>query len=189
MPRVLIRRGFHARMAAKASRETRQFLTDRIQSANWLIRALESRAETILRVAGEIVQHQDGFFRFGIGFLKPLTLREVAAALELHESTVSRVTSNKVIATPRGIFEMKFFFSTALAGAHGENHSAEAVRHRIATLIGAEPPARILSDDGLAKLLQNEGIDIARRTVAKYRESLRIPGSAQRKRDKSLDMA
>jgi RNA polymerase sigma-54 factor len=104
MPKVLIRRGFHARMAAKASRETKQFLSDRIQSANWLIRALESRADTILRVAGEIVQHQEGFFRFGIGFLKPLTLREVAAALEIHESTVSRVTSNKVIATPRGIF-------------------------------------------------------------------------------------
>ncbi|MCF3945485.1 RNA polymerase factor sigma-54 [Acidiphilium sp. AL] len=189
MPRVLIRRGFHARMAAKASRETRQFLSDRIQSANWLVRALESRAETILRVAGEIVQHQGAFFRFGIGFLKPLTLREVAAALDIHESTVSRVTSNKVIATPRGVFEMKFFFTTALAGANGESHSAEAVRHRIAALIEAEPPAAILSDDALAKLLQKEGIDIARRTVAKYREALRIPGSAQRKRDKALGIA
>jgi RNA polymerase sigma-54 factor len=186
MPRVLIRRGFHARMAAKASRETRQFLSDRIQSANWLIRALESRADTILRVAGEIVQHQEGFFRLGIGFLKPLTLREVAAALEIHESTVSRVTSNKVIATPRGIFEMKFFFTTALSGANGESHSAEAVRHRIAALIEAEPANVVLSDDALAKLLQKEGIDIARRTVAKYREAMRIPGSAQRKRDKGL---
>ncbi|MDD2877393.1 MAG: RNA polymerase factor sigma-54 [Acidiphilium sp.] len=188
MPRVLIRRGFHARMAAKASRETKQFLSDRIQSANWLIRALESRADTILRVAGEIVQHQDGFFRFGIGFLKPLTLREVATALEIHESTVSRVTSNKVIATPRGTFEMKFFFTTALAGANGESHSAEAVRHRIAVLIDAEPPHIVLSDDALAKLLQKEGIDIARRTVAKYREAMRIPGSAQRKRDKGLSV-
>ncbi len=186
MPRVLIRRGFHARMAAKASRETRQFLSDRIQSANWLIRALESRADTILRVAGEIVQHQEGFFRLGIGFLKPLTLREVAAALEIHESTVSRVTSNKVIATPRGIFEMKFFFTTALSGANGESHSAEAVRHRIAALVEAEPANVVLSDDALAKLLQKEGIDIARRTVAKYREAMRIPGSAQRKRDKGL---
>jgi RNA polymerase sigma-54 factor len=186
MPRVLIRRGFHARMAAKASRETRQFLSERIQSANWLIRALESRADTILRVAGEIVQHQESFFRLGIGFLKPLTLREVAAALEIHESTVSRVTSNKVIATPRGIFEMKFFFTTALAGANGESHSAEAVRHRIAALIEAEPASIVLSDDALAKLLQKEGIDIARRTVAKYREAMRIPGSAQRKRDKGL---
>lgn len=186
MPRVLIRRGFHAQMAARASRDTKQFLADRIQSANWLIRALESRADTILRVAGEIVQHQDGFFRLGIGFLKPLTLREVAAALEIHESTVSRVTANKVIATPRGIFEMKFFFTTALAGANGESHSAEAVRHRIATLIEAEPPGVVLSDEALAKLLQKEGIDIARRTVAKYREAMRIPGSAQRKREKGL---
>lgn len=186
MPRVLIRRGYHARMAARASRDTRQFLADRIQSANWLIRALESRADTILRVAGEIVQHQDGFFRFGIGFLKPLTLREVAAALEIHESTVSRVTSNKVIATPRGIFEMKFFFTTALAGANGESHSAEAVRHRIAALIEGEAPGCVLSDEALAKLLQKEGIDIARRTVAKYREAMRIPGSAQRKREQGL---
>lgn len=186
MPRVLIRRGFHARMAAGASREMRQFLSDRIQSANWLVRALESRAETILRVAGEIVRHQDAFFRFGIGFLRPLTLREVASVLEIHESTVSRVTSNKVIATPRGIFEMKFFFTTALTGANGESHSAEAVRHRIMALIHAEPSDTVLSDDALAKLLQKEGIDIARRTVAKYREAMRIPGSAQRKREKGL---
>ncbi|HEX7388597.1 MAG TPA: RNA polymerase factor sigma-54 [Acidiphilium sp.] len=189
MPRVLVRRGYHARMTAGASRETRQFLSDHIQNANWLVRALESRAETILRVAGEIVRHQEMFFRFGIGFLRPLTLREVAAALDIHESTVSRVTANKVIATPRGIFEMRFFFTAALAGANGETHSAEAVRHRIAALIGAEPPAAILSDDALAGLLQKEGIDIARRTVAKYREALRIPGSAQRKRDKALGIA
>ncbi|MGC8527030.1 RNA polymerase factor sigma-54 [Acidiphilium sp.] len=186
MPRVLIRRGFHAQIVARASRETRQFLSERVQSANWLVRALESRAETILRVAGEIVRHQDAFFRHGIGFLRPLTLREIAAALEIHESTVSRVTSNKVIATPRGIFEMKFFFTTALAGANGESHSAEAVRHRISTLIEGEAANRILSDDALARLLQKEGIDIARRTVAKYREALRIPGSAQRKREKGL---
>lgn len=189
MPRVLVRRGFHARMAARASREARQFLSDRIQSANWLVRALESRADTILRVAGEIVRHQDAFFRLGIGFLRPLTLREIAAALDIHESTVSRVTSNKVIATPRGIFEMKFFFTTALAGANGESHSAEAVRHRIAALIGAEPADAVLSDDALARMLQKEGIDIARRTVAKYREALRLPGSAQRKRDKGLNAA
>lgn len=186
MPRVLIRRGFHAQIAARATREAKQFLSERVQSANWLVRALESRAETILRVAGEIVAHQEAFFRRGIGFLRPLTLREVAAALEIHESTVSRVTSNKVIATPRGIFEMKFFFTTALAGANGESHSAESVRHRIAALIEAEPPGRVLSDDALAQLLQKEGVDIARRTVAKYREAMRIPGSAQRKREKNL---
>jgi RNA polymerase sigma-54 factor len=188
MPRLLIRRGFHARMAVSAPRETKQFLAERMQSASFLVRALESRAQTILRVASEIVRHQDAFFRFGIGFLRPLTLREVAEELKLHESTVSRVTSNKVIATPRGVLEMKFFFTTALAGTNGETHSAEAVRHRISTLINAEPPRGILSDDALAQTLQREGIDIARRTVAKYREALRIPGSAQRKREKSLKL-
>lgn len=185
MPRLLIRRGFHARLAVNAPRETKQFLAERMQSANWLVRALESRAQTILRVASEIVRRQDGFFRFGVGFLRPLTLREIAEELKIHESTVSRVTSNKVIATPRGVLEMKFFFTTALGGANGETHSAEAVRHRIGTLIGAERPNAIFSDDTLAQMLQKEGIDIARRTVAKYREALRIPGSAQRKREKS----
>jgi RNA polymerase sigma-54 factor len=188
MPRLLIRRGFHARMAVSAPRETKQFLAERMQSASFLVRALESRAQTILRVASEIVRRQDAFFRFGVGFLRPLTLREIAEELKLHESTISRVTSNKVIATPRGVLEMKFFFTTALGGANGETHSAEAVRHRIAALIGAERPAAILSDDAVAQILQREGIDIARRTVAKYREALRIPGSAQRKREKALSV-
>jgi RNA polymerase sigma-54 factor len=184
MPRLLIRRGFHARITTSASRETKAFLSEQMQSASWLVKALESRAQTILRVSAEIVRRQDGFFRHGIGHLRPLTLRDIAAEVELHESTVSRVTSNKSIATPRGIFELKFFFTTALAGANGETHSAEAVRHRVQTLIGAEQPATILSDDAVAQILQKEGIDIARRTVAKYREALRIPGSAQRKREK-----
>ncbi len=185
MPRLLIRRGFHARMAVSAPRETKQFLTERMQSASFLVRALESRAQTILRVASEIVRRQDAFFRFGVGFLRPLTLREIAEELQIHESTVSRVTSNKVIATPRGVLEMKFFFTTALGGSNGETHSAEAVRHRISALIGSEPAGTILSDDAVAQILQKEGIDIARRTVAKYREALRIPGSAQRKREKA----
>ena len=184
MPRLLIRRGFHARITTSASRETKAFLSEQLQSASWLVKALESRAQTILRVSAEIVRRQDGFFRHGISHLRPLTLRDIAAEVELHESTVSRVTSNKSIATPRGIFELKFFFTTALAGANGETHSAEAVRHRVQTLIGAEKPATVLSDDAVAQILQKEGIDIARRTVAKYREALRIPGSAQRKREK-----
>ncbi len=184
MPRLLIRRGFHARITTSASRETRAFLSEQMQSASWLVKALESRAQTILRVSAEIVRRQDGFFRHGISHLRPLTLRDIAAEVELHESTVSRVTSNKSIATPRGIFELKFFFTTALSGANGETHSAEAVRHRVQTLIGAEKPATILSDDAVAQILQKEGIAIARRTVAKYREALRIPGSAQRKREK-----
>jgi RNA polymerase sigma-54 factor len=186
MPRLLIRRGFHARMAASASRETKSFLTEQMQGATWLVKALESRAQTILRVSAEIVRRQDGFFRHGISHLRPLTLRDIAAEVELHESTVSRVTSNKSIATPRGIFELKFFFTTAIAGANGQTHSAETVRHRVQALIAAEESRLILSDDAVAQILQKEGIDIARRTVAKYREALRIPGSAQRKREKSV---
>jgi RNA polymerase sigma-54 factor len=185
MPRLLIRRGFHARILASASRETKSFLSEHMQGATWLVKALESRAQTILRVSAEIVRRQDGFFRHGISHLRPLTLRDIAAEVELHESTVSRVTSNKSIATPRGIFELKFFFTTALAGANGETHSAEAVRHRVQALISAEESRMILSDDAVAQILQKEGIDIARRTVAKYREALRIPGSAQRKREKA----
>lgn len=184
MPKLLIRRGFQARITASASRETKSFLSEQMQSATWLVKALESRAQTILRVAAEIVRRQDGFFRYGISHLRPLTLRDVAAEVELHESTVSRVTSNKSIATPRGIFELKFFFTTALAGADGQTHSAETVRHRVQNLILHERPDNILSDDAVAAILQKEGIDIARRTVAKYREALRIPGSAQRKREK-----
>jgi RNA polymerase sigma-54 factor len=184
MPKLLIRRGFHGRMLASASRETKSFLSEQMQSATWLVKALESRAQTILRVSAEIARRQDGFFKHGISHLRPLTLRDVALEVELHESTISRVTSNKSIATPRGIFELKFFFTTALAGANGETHSAETVRHRVGQIIAAENPKNILSDDAVASLLQKEGIDIARRTVAKYREALRIPGSAQRKREK-----
>jgi RNA polymerase sigma-54 factor len=184
MPRLLIRRGFHARMAASASRETKSFLSEQLQGATWLVKALESRAHTILRVSAEIVRRQDGFFRHGISHLRPLTLRDIAAEVELHESTISRVTSNKSIATPRGIFELKFFFTTALSGSNGQTHSAETVRHRVQNLIFGESPENILSDETVAAILQKEGIDIARRTVAKYREALRIPGSAQRKREK-----
>jgi RNA polymerase sigma-54 factor len=184
MPKLLIRRGFHGRILASASRETKSFLSEQMQSATWLVKALESRAQTILRVSAEIVRRQDGFFKHGISHLRPLTLRDVAAEVELHESTISRVTSNKSIATPRGIFELKFFFTTALSGANGETHSAETVRHRVGQIISGENPKNILSDDAVASLLQKEGIDIARRTVAKYREALRIPGSAQRKREK-----
>nr|WP_295745112.1 RNA polymerase factor sigma-54 [uncultured Acidocella sp.] len=184
MPRLLIRRGFHARILACANKETKSFLSEQLQGATWLVKALESRAQTILRVAAEIVRRQDGFFHHGISHLRPLTLRDIALELGLHESTVSRVTSNKSIATPRGIFELKFFFTTALAGANGETHSAETVRYRVAQIIGQESPKNILSDDAVASILQKEGIDIARRTVAKYREALRIPGSAQRKREK-----
>ncbi|MDI3309779.1 MAG: RNA polymerase factor sigma-54 [Acetobacteraceae bacterium] len=187
LPRVLVNRGFHARaMLGAHSREERAFLAERLQSANWLVKSLEQRAATILKVATEIVRHQDGFFRHGIEHLRPLILREIAEAVQMHESTVSRVTANKYLATPRGIFELKYFFTTAIPGIGGESHSAEAVRHRIRFLIETESPEAVLSDDAIVDRLRQEGVDIARRTVAKYRESLRIPSSVQRKREKAV---
>jgi RNA polymerase sigma-54 factor len=186
VPRVLVRRGFHARaVVGMRSGDDRAWLAERLQSANWLVRSLEQRAGTIVRVASEILRCQDGFFRHGVEHLRPLVLRDVADAMSMHESTVSRVTANKHIATPRGIFELKYFFTTAIAGVSGgENHSAEAVRHRIRSLIEAEPPEAALSDDTIVERLRREGVEIARRTVAKYRDAMRIPSSVQRKREK-----
>lgn len=186
LPRLLVNHAFHARVTPRAGREERSFLNERLASASWLVRSLQQRAETILKVTAEIVRHQDAFFRHGVAHLRPLILREVAAAVEMHESTVSRVTANKYIATPRGIFELKYFFTTAIAGAGGESHSAEAVRHRIRSLVNAEAPDEVLSDDAIVAALRREGVDIARRTVAKYREALHIPSSVQRKREKAV---
>jgi RNA polymerase sigma-54 factor len=185
LPRVLVNQGYYARVSKSAKDTDKAFLTDCLQNANWLTRSLEQRAKTILKVATEIVRQQDGFFRHGVSHLRPLNLKMVAEEIAMHESTVSRVTSNKAIGTSRGTFEMKYFFTAAIAGAAGaEAHSSEAVRHRIRQLIDAEPATRILSDDDLVKKLKAEGIDIARRTVAKYRESLRIPSSIDRRRAK-----
>ena len=187
MPRVLVNQTFTARVLPKASKEDKAFMIDRLQSANWLVKSLQQRAQTIMKVASEIVRQQDGFFRHGVSHLRPLILRDVAAAVELHESTVSRVTSNKFIATPRGTFELKYFFTTALqATGGGDSHSAEAVRYRIRQLVDAEPVNEILSDDAIVEILRREGVDIARRTVAKYRDALRIPSSVQRKREKAV---
>ena len=186
MPRVLVNLKFTARLLPKASREDRAFLADKLQTANWLIKSLQQRAQTILKVATEIVAQQDAFFRHGVGHLRPLILRDIADAVEMHESTVSRVTANKYIATPRGIYELKYFFTTAIAGTSGESHSAEAVRHRIRTLVGRETADDVLSDDAIVAILRREGVDIARRTVAKYRDALRIPSSVQRKREKAV---
>ena len=187
MPRVLVNEAYHARISPKVAREEKVFLAEKLSSANWLVKSLQQRAQTILKVAGEIVRQQDGFFRGGIGQLRPLILRDIADAVEMHESTVSRVTANKYIATPRGTFELKYFFTTAIAGTYGgESHSAETVRHRIRALVGAETAADVLSDDAIVACLRREGVDIARRTVAKYREALRIPSSVQRKREKML---
>ncbi|MDT7951327.1 MAG: RNA polymerase factor sigma-54 [Acetobacteraceae bacterium] len=186
MPRVLVNEHYHARVSAKAGREARSYLGENLSSANWLVKSLQQRSNTILKVAAEIVRQQDGFFRAGVGHLRPLILRDVAGAVEMHESTVSRVTANKYIATPRGTFELKYFFTTALSAVSGgESHSAEAVRHRIRALVGAENPEDVLSDDAIVSALRREGVDIARRTVAKYRDALRIPSSVQRKREKS----
>ena len=187
LPRVLVNRGFHATAStATRSKEDKAFIAEKLQAANWLVRSLEQRANTILRVAAEIVRRQEGFFRHGVGHLRPLILRDVADELGMHESTVSRVTANKYIATPRGTLELKYFFTTAIAGTHGgESFSAEAIRHRIRDMVNAETANDVLSDDAIVERLRGEGVDIARRTVAKYRDALKIPSSVQRKREKS----
>jgi RNA polymerase sigma-54 factor len=185
LPRLLVNQSFHARIVAQAGKDDRVFLSEQLQTANWLVKSLRQRAQTILKVTTEVVRQQDGFLRHGVAHLRPLTLRDVADAVEMHESTISRVTANKSIATPRGVFELKFFFTTAIAGTTGETFSAEAIRHRIRALIGAEQPSDVLSDDAIVAALRKEGVDIARRTVAKYRETLHIPSSMQRKKEKT----
>jgi RNA polymerase sigma-54 factor len=188
LPRVLVNRSYYATVSKTAQQpKDKDYLLDCLQSANWLVKSLDQRARTILRVAEEIVRQQDGFLTWGIAHLKPLNLKTVADAISMHESTVSRVTSNKYMATPRGVFELKYFFTSAIASADGEeSHSSEAVRHRIRQLIDAETPAAVLSDDKIVEQLKHDGIDIARRTVAKYREALRIPSSVQRRREKQM---
>jgi RNA polymerase sigma-54 factor len=186
LPRVLVNNHYHSQVSLAArSREDKQYIAECFQSANWLARSLHQRATTILKVATELVKQQEMFFLKGVQHLRPLVLRDIADAIGMHESTVSRVTSNKYIATPRGIYEMKYFFTTAIASsAGGEAHSAEAVRHRIKSLIDGEKATDILSDDRIVVLLKAEGVDIARRTVAKYREALGIGSSTQRRREK-----
>jgi RNA polymerase sigma-54 factor len=184
LPRLLVNESFYARVAPHVRKQDRLFLAEQLASANWLVRSLQQRAQTILKVAAEIVRQQDGFMRRGVAHLRPLILRDIAEAVEMHESTVSRVTANKYIATPRGTFELKYFFTAAIPGTDGESHSAEAVRYRIRSLIDAEAGDDILSDDAIVAALRYEGVDIARRTVAKYREALRIPNSVQRRREK-----
>jgi RNA polymerase sigma-54 factor len=191
LPKVLVNQTYYAKVSANARRNAeKSYLADCLQNATWLVRALDQRARTILKVANEIVRQQDAFFARGVEHLRPLNLKTVAEAIGMHESTVSRVTANKYIATSRGIFELKYFFTSAIAGAHGgEAHSAEAVRHRIRQLIDAEGASNVLSDDTIVDKLREAGIDIARRTVAKYRESMRIPSSVQRRREKQVAVA
>jgi RNA polymerase sigma-54 factor len=184
MPRVLMNQRYYAKVSKTAKREEdKLFLTECAANASWLVKSLDQRARTILKVSREIVRQQDGFFAHGVAHLRPLNLKTVAAAIEMHESTVSRVTSNKYLSCARGVFELKYFFTASINSADGgEAHSAEAVRHQIKGLIDAEAEAEILSDDRIVEILREKGIEIARRTVAKYRESLRIPSSVERKR-------
>ena len=185
LPKLLVDQRYHAVVAGGARTEAEKtFLSDCMASASWLIRSLDQRAKTILKVASEIVRQQDGFLAFGVEHLRPLNLKTVADAIGMHESTVSRVTSNKYMSTPRGVFEMKFFFTSSIASSEGgEAHSAESVRHKIKQLIDAERETEaVLSDDRIVEILKEAGVDIARRTVAKYREALRIPSSVERRR-------
>ncbi len=190
MPKVLVNQAYHATVARTARSDAdKSFLGECLQSANWLTRSLDQRAKTILKVATEIVRQQDGFFAGGVAYLRPLNLKTIADAIGMHESTVSRVTSNKSIGTARGTFEMKYFFTASIPSVMGvEAHSSEAVRHRIRQLVESEKADDVLSDDTLVKRLKVEGIDIARRTVAKYRESLRIPSSVDRRREKRFSV-
>ena len=189
LPRVLINTRYYAEVTATARHKAaKDYLSEKYQSANWLVKALHQRATTILKVSREIIRQQDGFLRHGVQHLRPLVLRDIAQAIGMHESTVSRVTTNKYMLTPRGIFELKYFFTSAIAAAAGGDAlSAEAVRFRIKSLIDAES-GEVLSDDRIVDILMKEGVDIARRTVAKYREAMNIPSSVQRRRERALQL-
>ncbi|MBM2715714.1 RNA polymerase factor sigma-54 [Mesorhizobium caraganae] len=189
LPKVLINQSYVAEVSRRAGQNSKDmaFLNECLQNANWLIRSLDQRAKTILKVATEIVRQQDAFLEHGVAHLRPLNLRTVADAINVHESTVSRVTSNKYMLTPRGVFELKYFFTVAIASSEGgDAHSAEAVRHLIRTMIGVESHDDVLSDEDIAVRLKETGIDVARRTVTKYREAMNIPSSIQRRREKRL---
>ena len=185
LPRLLVDQRYHARVSASArTDQEKTFVVDCLAQASWLVKSLDQRAKTILKVSSEIVRQQDAFLAYGVEHLRPLNLKTVADAIGMHESTVSRVTSNKYLATPRGVFEMKFFFTSAIQSSEGgEAHSAESVRHKIKQLIETEASERdVHSDDTIVEILKTAGVDIARRTVAKYREAMRIPSSVERRR-------
>ncbi len=192
LPKVLVNQQYFTEVNTQAcSRKDKAYITEQLHSANWLVKSLEQRAQTILKVAAELVRQQDAFFAHGIQHLRPLTLRDIAQEIEMHESTVSRVTTNKYMATPRGTYQLKYFFTSAITSTTGgDSLSAESVRHRIRDLIDKEPAGAVLSDDKIVDVLRGENIDIARRTVAKYREAMRIPSSVMRRRMKqSASMA
>ncbi len=187
LPRLVVNREYYIELKHGCTdKASKAWLGEKLADANWLIRSLDQRARTILKTAAEIVKQQDGFFRRGVSELRPLTLRTVAEAIEMHESTVSRVTSNKYLHCDRGTFELKYFFTSGVASADGEGASSQAVKARIKALIDAEDASRIVSDDTLVELLKADGFDLARRTVAKYREAMGIGSSVQRRRQKKL---
>jgi RNA polymerase sigma-54 factor len=188
LPKLLVNRTYYTELASgPQDKQSKAWLSDCLASANWLMKALDQRARTIIKVSTEIVKQQDGFFRHGVAHLRPLTLRTVAEAIGMHESTVSRVTSNKYLACDRGMFELKYFFTSGIQSSDGGDAvSAEAVKSHIKALIMAESGRAILSDDQLVDLLRAKGFDIARRTVAKYREAMGIGSSVQRRRQKAL---
>jgi RNA polymerase sigma-54 factor len=190
LPRVLVNQTYYATVSKSAMRkQDKSYLSECLQTANWLVKSLDQRARTILKVAQEIVRQQDAFLAYGVRYLRPLNLKTVADAIAMHESTVSRVTANKYMATNRGLFELKYFFTSAIAATmNGDAHSSEAVRDRIREMIEAEQASDVLSDDKIVERLKGDGIDIARRTVAKYREALRIPSSVQRRRLKRMSL-
>lgn len=188
LPRVLINQEYVAILEKQGNdKSDKKFLNDKLHSANWLIQAMDQRAQSVLKVASAIIEAQDGFFLFGVEFLKPLTLREIAEEVGVHESTVSRITIDKYIGTPRGLFPLKYFFGSGVSSSGalgGADMAAEAIKAKIKNLIDAESPTKILSDDVLAAALQKDGIEIARRTVAKYREAMKIGSSATRRKIK-----
>lgn len=187
LPRLIVNRSYYVEMrGACVSKEAKAWLGEKLADANWLLKALDQRQKTILKVAAEIVKQQDGFFRHGVAHLRPLTLKTVADVIAMHESTVSRVTSNKYLHCDRGTFELKYFFTSGVGSADGEGASAEAVKAAIRQLIDAESPKAVLSDDALVDLLKAKGFDLARRTVAKYREAIGLGSSVQRRRQKAL---
>lgn len=186
LPRVLVDQVYFAQVTGRTKDPAeRTFLAECLQNANWLTRSLDQRARTILKVASEIVRQQDAFLVHGVRQLRPLNLRTVADAIGMHESTVSRVTANKYMLTPRGVFELRYFFTAAIASAGGgDAHSSESVRDRIRQMIDEEHSSDVLSDDAIVDILKKSGVDIARRTVAKYREGMNIASSVQRRREK-----
>jgi RNA polymerase sigma-54 factor len=188
LPKVLVNNRYYAQISGKGlKKQEKEFISECLNTANWLVKSLDQRANTILKVATELVRQQEMFFRYGIAHLRPLNLKAIADAIEMHESTVSRVTANKYMATPNGVFELKYFFTSAInSTGGGDAHAAESVKHKLKQLVDAEKPTAILSDDKIVLLMKKEGIDIARRTVAKYRDALKIPSSVERRRQKKL---